>query len=180
MFSALHKSAEFSTEESCPLVTGAEEDDAVLKILDKQKHHAWVFYGFQLDTSGLNIWKFTTCVLVILVIYLVATVRYVPSQYQYTYANGFDTEFCEYCNFYDIHISGSDIFIQKECFLIVLLAFLAFAREAIGIKKIKFTGGLYYDYDGVLHVSSNPKEPTYVGPPSEEIDDAWKALIHGS
>jgi hypothetical protein len=99
MSSALHKSAEFSSEESCHLVTGAEEDDAVLKILDKRKHHAWVFYGSQLDISELNVWKFTTCVLVILVIYLVATVRYAPSQYQYTYANGFDTEFCECCKF---------------------------------------------------------------------------------
>jgi hypothetical protein len=51
------------------------------------------------------------------------------------------------------------------------------ARQAISIKKVKFTGGLYYD-NGTLHMSSNPEEPTYVGPPSEEIDDAWEALIH--
>jgi hypothetical protein len=87
--------------------------------------------------------------------------------------------FVSVVNFYDIHISGSDISSKQECFLIVLLAFLAFAREAIRIKKIKFSGGLYYDYNGVLHLSSNPNEPIYVGPPSEEIDNAWEALIHG-
>jgi hypothetical protein len=59
-----------------------------------------------------------------------------------------------------------------------LLAFLVSARQAISVKKVKFTGGLYY-YNGTLHMSSNLEEPTYIGPPSEEIDDAWEALIHG-
>jgi len=53
------------------------------------------------------------------------------------------------------------------------------ARQAISVKKVKFTGGLYFDYNGTLHISSNPDEPTYIGPPSKEIDDAWEALIHG-
>jgi hypothetical protein len=60
-----------------------------------------------------------------------------------------------------------------------LLAFLAPAREAISIKKVKFTGGLYFDYNGTLHSTSNPEEPRYVGPPSEDMDNAWEALIHG-
>jgi len=61
----------------------------------------------------------------------------------------------------------------------LLLLFLVPAREAISIKKVKFTGGLYFDYNGTLHMSSNPEETTYVGPPSREIDRAWDALIHG-
>jgi hypothetical protein len=60
-----------------------------------------------------------------------------------------------------------------------VLAFLVPARQAISVKKVKFTGGLYFDYNGTLHISSNPEEPTYIGPPSKEIDDAWEALIHG-
>lgn len=60
-----------------------------------------------------------------------------------------------------------------------LLTFLVPAREAISIKKVSFTGGLYYDSNGTLHISSNPEEPTYIGPPSDALDDAWEALIHG-
>ena len=60
------------------------------------------------------------------------------------------------------------------------MKFLVSARQAISIKKVNFTGGLYYDSDGTLHMSSNLEEPAYVGPPSDAIDDAWEALIHGS
>jgi hypothetical protein len=60
-----------------------------------------------------------------------------------------------------------------------LLAILVPARQAIRVKQVKFTGGLYYAYNGTLFASSNPEEPTYVGPPSEDIDNAWEALVHG-
>ena len=59
------------------------------------------------------------------------------------------------------------------------MVFLVPARQAISVKKVMFTGGLYYDYNGALHATSNPEEPTYVGPPGDEIDEAWEALIHG-
>jgi hypothetical protein len=93
MSSALHESSEFSSEESCPLVAD-EEEHAFLKILHKQKHRARVFYSFQ-----LNFWTFTTCVLVI---YLFATIIRSQSQDQdqYTYENGYDTEFRKHCNFF--------------------------------------------------------------------------------
>ena len=63
------------------------EKNALLKTLYKQKHCARAFYGFQ-----LNFWTFTTCVLVIC---LFATMRRSQSQCQdqYTYENGYETEF---------------------------------------------------------------------------------------
>jgi len=105
MSSALHESSEFSSEESCPLVSDVEEN-VLPKILHKQKHRARAFYGFQ-----LNFWTFTTCALVIC---LFATMRRGQSQCQdkYTYENGYDTEFCKHRNFffYDVDISGHDPF----------------------------------------------------------------------
>ena len=94
MSSALHKSGEFSSEESCSLMAGTE--DNVPKILHRQKHHARAFHGFQLNFFQLNFcWAFTTCVLLIC---LFATMRRGHSQCQdqYTYENGYDTEFGEH------------------------------------------------------------------------------------
>jgi hypothetical protein len=105
MSSAFHESSEFSSEESCPLVADAEEN-ALLNILHKEKHRAQAFYSFR-----LNFWTFTTCVLVIC---LFAVMRHSQSQCQdqYTYENGYDTEFCKHCNFffYDVYSSGHDPF----------------------------------------------------------------------
>jgi hypothetical protein len=53
------------------------------------------------------------------------------------------------------------------------------AKEAIQMKKVKFYGGLYLEPNGTLVATKNPDEPPYIGPPSQEIDDAWQALIHG-
>lgn len=93
--------------------------------------------------------NFWTFVTCVLVIYLFSTLGYGQSQFY-----GQNT----YGNGYETEFSAS--------------------RQAISIKKIKFTGGLYFDYNGTLHASSNPEEPIYVGPPSKEIDDAWETLIH--
>lgn len=56
--------------------------------------------------------------------------------------------------------------------------FLALAREAIRTKKVKFYGGIFFDDNEERYITTNPDEPAYVGPPTEEIDDAWYALIH--
>jgi hypothetical protein len=68
------------------------EENALLKILHKQKHRAWAFYGFLPNFFHLNFWTFTTCVLVI---YLFATMRrsQCRCQDQYNYENGYETEF---------------------------------------------------------------------------------------
>jgi hypothetical protein len=47
------------------------------------------------------------------------------------------------------------------------------------MKKVKFYGGLYLEPNGTLVATKNPDEPLYIGPPSQEIDDAWQALVHG-
>ncbi|KAI6088720.1 hypothetical protein F4821DRAFT_257559 [Hypoxylon rubiginosum] len=52
------------------------------------------------------------------------------------------------------------------------------AREAIRTKKVKFYGGIFFDDNEERYITTNPDEPAYVGPPTEEIDDAWYALIH--
>ncbi|KAM3073491.1 hypothetical protein ACMFMG_004611 [Clarireedia jacksonii] len=52
------------------------------------------------------------------------------------------------------------------------------AREAIGLKKVKFYGGIRFDDNEKQYYTTNPDEPVYVGPPTPEMDDAWYALTH--
>ncbi|CAG8951652.1 hypothetical protein HYFRA_00005452 [Hymenoscyphus fraxineus] len=52
------------------------------------------------------------------------------------------------------------------------------AREAIGLKKVKFYGGIFFDDNEEKYATKNPDEPVYVGPPTQEMDDAWYALSH--
>ncbi|KAF5874021.1 putative tat pathway signal sequence protein [Botrytis fragariae] len=53
---------------------------------------------------------------------------------------------------------------------------LAAAREEIGLKQVKFYGGIRFDDNEKQYLTVNPDEPVYVGPPTPEMDDAWQAL----
>ncbi|TGO44298.1 hypothetical protein BCON_0553g00050 [Botryotinia convoluta] len=55
---------------------------------------------------------------------------------------------------------------------------LAAAREAIGLKQVKFYGGIRFDDNEKQYITVHPDEPAYVGPPTPEMDDAWQALVH--
>ncbi|TGO41426.1 hypothetical protein BHYA_0022g00690 [Botrytis hyacinthi] len=52
------------------------------------------------------------------------------------------------------------------------------AREAIGLKQVKFYGVIRFDDNEKQYVTVSPDGPVYVGPPSPEINDAWQALVH--
>ena len=92
MSSTSHKSSEFSSEELYPLVTEVEENAPL-----KRKHNARAFYCLQ-----LNFWTFITCVLAIC---LFTSMRRNQSQHdQYSYENGYDTEFRKYRNFFFMYI----------------------------------------------------------------------------
>lgn len=53
-------------------------------------------------------------------------------------------------------------------------------RPAISYETRVFTGALYYD-NSTKHFyrSATPAGPEYFGPPSEDIDKAWRAVLRG-
>ncbi|KAI1170945.1 hypothetical protein F4777DRAFT_86860 [Nemania sp. FL0916] len=51
-------------------------------------------------------------------------------------------------------------------------------REVIQTKKVKFYGGIFFHENETRYVTTNPDEPVYIGPPSQEIDEAWDALTY--
>jgi hypothetical protein len=50
------------------------------------------------------------------------------------------------------------------------------ARPSIGLRRVKFTSGVYIDANGSFHLNNHPEVPNYVGPPSPEIDAEWSKL----
>ncbi|KAI8630470.1 hypothetical protein F5Y19DRAFT_474252 [Xylariaceae sp. FL1651] len=52
-------------------------------------------------------------------------------------------------------------------------------RSMIGIKKVKFIGGLKFHENGTTYRYVEPGVTQYVGEPSEELDRAWRSLIRG-
>lgn len=46
------------------------------------------------------------------------------------------------------------------------------------MKTVKFYGGILFDDNEIKYATRNPDEPVYVGPPTQEMDDAWYALVH--
>jgi hypothetical protein len=53
------------------------------------------------------------------------------------------------------------------------------AVTQIKMVPVQFTGGLRYDYKGHLHRNVD-SSIDYVGAPSDEVDEAWDALIRGT
>ncbi|KAI1322460.1 hypothetical protein F5Y16DRAFT_386610 [Xylariaceae sp. FL0255] len=51
-------------------------------------------------------------------------------------------------------------------------------RDVIRTKRVKFYGGIFFHENRTRYVTTNPDEPVYVGPPSQEIDDAWEELTY--
>lgn len=54
------------------------------------------------------------------------------------------------------------------------------ARKAIEYEELAYTGALTYDSDKRRIVKVNDSELEFFGPPSEQIDNAWQYLLHGS
>ncbi|KAK0378842.1 hypothetical protein CLIM01_03813 [Colletotrichum limetticola] len=46
-------------------------------------------------------------------------------------------------------------------------------------ETVRFTGGLHFYKNGTLYREVIEGQPQYVGPPSPEIDAAWKSLLKG-
>jgi hypothetical protein len=42
--------------------------------------------------------------------------------------------------------------------------------------RTQFYGGIRYISNGTFYMTTNPNEPRYVGPPTPEIDNAWRDL----
>jgi len=53
------------------------------------------------------------------------------------------------------------------------------ARAQIATRRVRFSGTAAFDENGSAYRTSRPDEPQYVGTPTREIDDAWKALVGG-
>ena len=53
-------------------------------------------------------------------------------------------------------------------------------RNAIDYGQVRFTGAAAFHENGSAYRVMQPGAPQYVGTPSAEIDDAWKALITGA
>jgi hypothetical protein len=93
MSSILHNVGEFSSAESYSLMADGEEDTGPAIFLQR---HPQAIYCFPTGFFQLNFWAFSTLVLAIcLFAYFVRE----HNQYskQYTYENGYDTEFCKCC-----------------------------------------------------------------------------------
>jgi hypothetical protein len=50
-------------------------------------------------------------------------------------------------------------------------------KSLIEVKKVVFGGTLRYTDSGHLYMDKGPENVEYFGPPSPEIDQAWKNLI---
>ncbi|KAF3022016.1 hypothetical protein E8E14_012212 [Neopestalotiopsis sp. 37M] len=102
-----------------------------------------------LTSQGPNKWKYTTFILAFLLL-AIGIRDYIQSRHelsrQYSYETGFETDW-------------------------------SLTRDIIRTKKVKFSGGIQFAEDGETYMTPSPDgEPTYVGPPSQEIDDAWDVL----
>jgi hypothetical protein len=51
------------------------------------------------------------------------------------------------------------------------------ARPSISIEEVRFTSGVWIDDNGTFHLTEHPGIPTYVGPPSPDIDKHWDSII---
>jgi hypothetical protein len=47
-------------------------------------------------------------------------------------------------------------------------------------RRVKFTGTVAFHENGTMYRQRPEGQPQYVGQPSEDIDNAWKRLLHGS
>jgi hypothetical protein len=77
-----------------------------------------------------------------------------------SYENGFRTELGPYWSIDEISRSADLITVQSY----------------IRLEKKRFHGAFRVDDQGYWHMSTNPDEPTYVGKPSRDIDNAWVRL----
>ncbi|CAI7582533.1 unnamed protein product [Penicillium palitans] len=53
----------------------------------------------------------------------------------------------------------------------------ALATNAIQVSQIKFTGGIKFDDNGSMYRDATAPGPSYVGPPSPQLDAAWDQMI---
>ncbi|KAJ5509057.1 hypothetical protein N7527_011200 [Penicillium freii] len=53
----------------------------------------------------------------------------------------------------------------------------ALASNAIQVSQIKFTGGIKFHDDGSMYRDATAPGPSYVGPPSPQLDAAWDQMI---
>lgn len=51
------------------------------------------------------------------------------------------------------------------------------ARSAIKLRKRTFAGGIIVNETNQFEVSLNSDAPRYVGKPTQELDDAWDAIV---
>ncbi|KAK0368115.1 hypothetical protein CLIM01_14532 [Colletotrichum limetticola] len=52
-------------------------------------------------------------------------------------------------------------------------------KSVLASETVSFTGGLHFYKNGSLYREIIEGQPQYVGPPSPEIDAAWKNLLKG-
>ncbi|KAK1501471.1 hypothetical protein CTAM01_05695 [Colletotrichum tamarilloi] len=52
-------------------------------------------------------------------------------------------------------------------------------KGVLASETVRFTGGLHFYKNGTLYREVIEGQPQYVGPPSPEIDAAWKSLLKG-
>ncbi|TDZ21238.1 hypothetical protein Cob_v005775 [Colletotrichum orbiculare MAFF 240422] len=52
-------------------------------------------------------------------------------------------------------------------------------KGVLASETVRFTGGLHFYKNGSLYREVIEGQPQYVGPPSPEIDAAWKSLLKG-
>lgn len=115
---------------------------------------------------GLAILLLSNAALAIVVVFL--TLRLFQSPHNGSFETGFLTEFSESSS--SLNPASAPLLTQKP----------EPAHPAVQLHQIRFTGGLLYDENGTLYRNVNPEEPSYVGSPTEDMDAAWEALIHGT
>lgn len=52
-------------------------------------------------------------------------------------------------------------------------------KSSIRLHQIQFSSAIRDHPNGTLYMAFDPSEPRYVGPPSDEIDAAWRELLKG-